>query len=447
MSAIPSRRRLRRTAVSLLTVSAATVSVIVPASASTPAPATAPVPQSAAFSPAPPASSLAVRSTAPSWVAPQAADDLPVNHNCSSSLRIRAQRMTTQQLTATCSSLAGQDAYFHNVVKSNGQPVTGDKNSTLEVVVFDSSSEYRRLAGSLYGVPTDNGGVYLEGNPSASGNQARFIAFRDEGISAFTIKNLNHEYTHYLDGRYNMYGDWNANIQTPTLWWIEGLAEYVSYGYLNKPNTWAADEARKQTYKLSTLFDTTQQHDQNRVYAWGYLAVRYLLENRPEDVRTILGHYRTGSWPAARTHVKQNIGTRYDADFTRWLLTGSSGEDPTDPPTGKKFENTNDFPILDEASVESPITVTGITGNAPAALSVTVDIPHTYRGDVKVELIAPDGAAFLLKDYSTYDAADNIRSTYTVNASSKPANGTWKLRATDRWVNDTGHINTWSLQF
>ncbi|MEV7167256.1 S8 family serine peptidase [Streptomyces microflavus] len=131
----------------------------------------------------------------------------------------------------------------------------------------------------------------------------------------------------------------------------------------------------------------------------------------------------------------------------RLLFTGTSGEDPTDPPTGKKFENTDDFPVLDEASVESPITVTGITGNAPAALAVTVDIPHTYRGDVRVELIAPDGAAFLLKDYSTYDAVDNIRATYTVNASSKPANGIWKLRATDRWVNDTGHINSWSLQF
>ncbi|NEE46049.1 hypothetical protein G3M55_15670, partial [Streptomyces sp. SID8455] len=78
---------------------------------------------------------------------------------------------------------------------------------SLEVVVFNSSSEYRRLAGSLYGVSTNNGGVYLEGNPSAPGNQARFIAYRDETASTFTVKNLNHEYTHYLDGRFNMFGD------------------------------------------------------------------------------------------------------------------------------------------------------------------------------------------------------------------------------------------------
>uniref|UniRef100_UPI000EF7994A S8 family serine peptidase n=1 Tax=Streptomyces sp. S1 TaxID=718288 RepID=UPI000EF7994A len=127
--------------------------------------------------------------------------------------------------------------------------------------------------------------------------------------------------------------------------------------------------------------------------------------------------------------------------------TGSSDDDPTTPPpTGSKFENTDDVQIGDETTVESPITVTGVTGNAPANLAVTVDIQHPFRGDLKVELIAPDGGTFVLKDYSTYDNADNVQGTYTVNASGKPANGTWKLRVTDRWVNDTGHINSWSLQ-
>ncbi|WP_240450276.1 collagenase, partial [Streptomyces sp. S1] len=167
--------------------------MIVPASASAPAPAHTPSPVAAA-QPAP--SSFAVRSGAPTQVSAQAADSaLPINHTCSSSLRIRAQRMSAQQLKATCDSLTGQDAYFHNVVKSNGQPVANDRNTTLEVVVFDSKSEYQRLGYSLYRIPTNNGGVYQEGEPSASGNQARFIAFRDTTVQSFTIKNLNHEYT------------------------------------------------------------------------------------------------------------------------------------------------------------------------------------------------------------------------------------------------------------
>ncbi|MFH9727852.1 S8 family peptidase [Streptomyces sp. NPDC017254] len=127
------------------------------------------------------------------------------------------------------------------------------------------------------------------------------------------------------------------------------------------------------------------------------------------------------------------------------LFTGTGTTTP--PPTGKRFENTDDYQIRDNATVESPVTVTGVTGNAPSNLAVTVDIRHTFRGDVKVELVAPDGTAFLLKNYDSSDGADNIQGTFTVNASGKTADGTWKLRATDNWVNDTGYVNAWSLQF
>lgn len=123
------------------------------------------------------------------------------------------------------------------------------------------------------------------------------------------------------------------------------------------------------------------------------------------------------------------------------------GGDTTTPPAGPRFENTNDYTVSDNATVTSPIAVTGVSGNAPSNLSVTVDIRHTFRGDLKVELVAPDGSAYLLKDYNSNDSADNVQATYTVNASSEVANGTWKLRVTDNWTNDTGYINAWSLQF
>ncbi|WP_189538281.1 S8 family peptidase [Streptomyces roseolilacinus] len=123
------------------------------------------------------------------------------------------------------------------------------------------------------------------------------------------------------------------------------------------------------------------------------------------------------------------------------------GDTTTPPPAGPRFENTNDYTVSDNATVTSPIAVTGVSGNAPSGLSVTVDIRHTFRGDLKVELVAPDGSAYLLKDYNTNDSADHVQATYTVNASGEVANGTWKLRVTDNWTNDTGYINAWSLQF
>lgn len=127
------------------------------------------------------------------------------------------------------------------------------------------------------------------------------------------------------------------------------------------------------------------------------------------------------------------------------LHTGAGGTTP--PPTGEKFENTDDYQIRDNATVESPLPVTGVTGGAPSDLSVTVDIRHTFRGDLKVELVAADGTSYLLKNYNSNDSADDVRTTYTVNASSENANGSWKLRVSDNWSNDTGYINAWSLQF
>ena len=91
--------------------------------------------------------------------------------------------------------------------------------------------------------------------------------------------------------------------------------------------------------------------------------------------------------------------------------------------------------------------MTGLTGNAPAALKVPVTIRHTFRGDLQIDLVAPDGSLYRLKSTSSSDSADDVVGTYTVNASSETANGTWRLRVFDRYNGDTGLIDTWSLQF
>ncbi|MFD3457187.1 M28 family metallopeptidase [Streptomyces sp. NPDC058691] len=120
----------------------------------------------------------------------------------------------------------------------------------------------------------------------------------------------------------------------------------------------------------------------------------------------------------------------------------------TAPPPGTVFENTADVTIPDAgAAVESPVTVSGITGNAPAALAVGVDIRHTWRGDLVIDLVAPDGTAYRLKNSSSGDSADNVITTYTVNASAEVAAGTWKLRVRDVVAQDTGYINSWKLTF
>ncbi|NUK52806.1 M28 family peptidase [Streptomyces lunaelactis] len=126
-----------------------------------------------------------------------------------------------------------------------------------------------------------------------------------------------------------------------------------------------------------------------------------------------------------------------------WTL----GTEPTIPP-GDFYENTADVAIPDNgAAVTSTVTVSGRTGNAPATLKAAVDIKHTWRGDLVVDLLAPDGTVYPLKPFSSSDSADNVVATYTVNASSEVANGAWKLRVQDRAAQDTGYIDSWRLTF
>ncbi|MGW7103863.1 M28 family metallopeptidase [Streptomyces sp. NPDC054838] len=129
--------------------------------------------------------------------------------------------------------------------------------------------------------------------------------------------------------------------------------------------------------------------------------------------------------------------------YAVWTL----GAAATVPP-GPSFENTADVAVPDSPApaVTSPITVSGVVGNAPATTKVDVNIVHTYRGDLVIDLIAPDGTAYRLKN-SDSDSADNVVASYTVNASSEVANGVWKLQVKDVAAQDTGYINSWRITF
>jgi Zn-dependent metalloprotease len=110
------------------------------------------------------------------------------------------------------------------------------------------------------------------------------------------------------------------------------------------------------------------------------------------------------------------------------------------------YSNTSDYAINDNATVESPIAVSGRSGNAPNNAVIDVDIRHTYKGDLKVDLVAPDGSTYTIHNRSG-GSADNVIGTYTLNLSSEALNGTWKLRVNDNATWDTGYINGWAITF
>ncbi|MGC9381654.1 M4 family metallopeptidase [Streptomyces sp. MH13] len=163
----------------------------------------------------------------------------------------------------------------------------------------------------------------------------------------------------------------------------------------------------------------------------------------------------TTNYAGARTGTLAAAGELYGTDSAEYTAVQHAwaginvGARPGDGGggDGSTYESTADVNIPDYGSaVTSSLTVSGRTGNAPSDLRVGVDIVHSWRGDLRIDLVAPDGTTYRLKN-SGYDPAEDVHETYTVNASSEPANGTWKLRVQDVGRQDTGYIDAWRLTF
>ncbi|TAJ21727.1 MAG: hypothetical protein EPO68_04220, partial [Planctomycetota bacterium] len=110
------------------------------------------------------------------------------------------------------------------------------------------------------------------------------------------------------------------------------------------------------------------------------------------------------------------------------------------------------IPDNNATGVSSLLALSSFTG-AVTEVDVSVAITHTYKGDLRVSLIGPDGTTVILHG-QTGGSADNINTTYdTLTAPAqalsafvnKPANGTWTLRIQDLAAQDVGTLTAWSL--
>ncbi len=117
-------------------------------------------------------------------------------------------------------------------------------------------------------------------------------------------------------------------------------------------------------------------------------------------------------------------------------------------------QDATDLPrqVLDNSRIESPITVT--SDREIREVNVFVSITHSYRGDLRVTLIAPDDRLLRLHDREG-GGADNLRTWYdtetepiddltTLGGSSSL--GTWRLRVEDLASGSEGSLDAWTLE-
>ena len=97
-------------------------------------------------------------------------------------------------------------------------------------------------------------------------------------------------------------------------------------------------------------------------------------------------------------------------------------------------------------------TITIAQSGATQSLRVSIDITHTYIGDLRVLLVAPSGQQALLHN-QTGGSADNLTASFDANTNPALANllgqevqGEWQLRVADLVGQDIGTLNRWRLE-
>lgn len=301
------------------------------------------------------------------------------SYDCRGPAKILAQEMTEAQAITSCETLNLKEDDFHQTVNTGYQPVADDHSDSVDVIVFKTKSDYSTYSSFLFDNTTNNGGQFLERDPSKQGNVPRFVAYQNGWDDDFSILNLEHEYVHYLDGRFNQYGDFHDTMREGSIvWWLEGFAEYMYYkeGY-----NAALVLGKEKTHTLADVFSTNYSDGLNRVYRWGYLAVRFMIEKHPEDVTELLGYSRTGQY---KEWVKllERLGPAYNTEFHSWLDEVTKDIDDSDisqpkpkekpkkielntsiQASGKKFSETLFFVDVSESYNQLEVSISG-TGDA-----------------------------------------------------------------------------------
>ena len=95
------------------------------------------------------------------------------------------------------------------------------------------------------------------------------------------------------------------------------------------------------------------------------------------------------------------------------------------------------------AGISSMISVTD-TGMISGDVKITVDITHTYSGDLKVSLV--HGTTEKVLSANAGGSADDIKKTFTVSGLDGQAlTGAWTLKVVDNAAQDTGTLNSWKI--
>ncbi|MFF3327003.1 collagenase [Streptomyces sp. NPDC002889] len=211
-------------------------------------------------------------------------------------VRTGLDRATVDQLYYASKQVKAQ---FHRVVGAE-EPLAGDTNTSLNIVLYGSRADYDVYHPILTGMDTRNGGIYIE-------RGATFYTFqrRVPQDSSLTLEELfRHEYVHYLNGRWAVpgyfgEGPWYSGDRTTAM--DEGTAEFFDGATRDDGVAVRKSLIRgiindtaggKPRMTVDQLLHATYAGDGFRFYNYAGAFFEFLWTERPALIREMYGYLR-----------------------------------------------------------------------------------------------------------------------------------------------------------
>jgi len=121
----------------------------------------------------------------------------------------------------------------------------------------------------------------------------------------------------------------------------------------------------------------------------------------------------------------------------------------------KTFSVSPNLAIPDNNATGVTSTISVPDSLTVSSISVGTTITHTYKGDLVVTLIGPDGTSAILHN-QTGGSTDNVTTTFSIATAAaqaltvfngKNTAGGWSLKVQDLAAVDTGTLNAWTITF
>ena len=96
---------------------------------------------------------------------------------------------------------------------------------------------------------------------------------------------------------------------------------------------------------------------------------------------------------------------------------------------------------------DAPDTISVDANDVIKGINVTVDIEHTWKGDVSILLIDPNGEPAVLLEADASTGTTITETFFTDEFNGQEAAGEWTINVIDEARFDTGTLNSWEIEF